>query len=217
MSGVTVRLITVFACESQPIIIEGLRLTLEASEDLMLAGAAHPDQALPAIADIQPDVVLVSAAEPPDDIFGFLKQLREICPTARPVLWVQQPEAVDSGRARELGVRAILRKSLPAGALLSCLAAVGRGGTWTEAAGSANVGGARGLPRLTPRERQILRLLCQGLKNRQIAEALAIAPGTVKVHLMHIFEKTGARNRYELAVGARRLITGEGAGLARAG
>ena len=48
--------------------------------------------------------------------------------------------------------------------------------------------------------------VCGGLKNKEIAEALAITSGTVKVHLMHIFEKTGVKDRFELAVHGRRLV-----------
>jgi DNA-binding NarL/FixJ family response regulator len=59
--------------------------------------------------------------------------------------------------------------------------------------------------RLTPREREVVRLVCQGLKNKQIAANLGITPGTVKVHLMHIFEKTGLKDRFALAVHGRTL------------
>jgi len=61
-------------------------------------------------------------------------------------------------------------------------------------------------PRLTPREKEIVHYVCGGLKNKEIAGALSITPGTVKVHLMHIFEKTGVRDRFELAVHGRRLL-----------
>ena len=64
----------------------------------------------------------------------------------------------------------------------------------------------RSSPRLTPREKDIVHHVCGGLKNKEIAEALAITPGTVKVHLMHIFEKTGVKDRFELAVQGRRLL-----------
>ena len=63
--------------------------------------------------------------------------------------------------------------------------------------------------RLTPRERQIVSLICRGMKNKQIAENLRITPGTVKVHLMHIFEKTGLKDRLALAVHARELVGAE--------
>jgi DNA-binding NarL/FixJ family response regulator len=53
---------------------------------------------------------------------------------------------------------------------------------------------------LTPREQQVLDLVEGGMKNREIARELGIRPGTVKIHLKHIFEKTGVRGRYGLAL-----------------
>jgi DNA-binding CsgD family transcriptional regulator len=57
-----------------------------------------------------------------------------------------------------------------------------------------------GHPDLTPREFQVLALVEQGMKNREIAQELGIRSGTVKIHLKHIFEKTGVRGRYGLAL-----------------
>jgi|YNPNPStandDraft_1061719.scaffolds.fasta_scaffold03044_2 two-component system nitrate/nitrite response regulator NarL len=209
MNPLAVRLTTVFACESQPIVIEGLRLALEACSNLLLVGAAPPERALAPLAELRPHLVLVGSPEDPDPLFAFLQRLRETCPDVKPVLWTREPERIDQSRALELGVRGILRRTLPAGVLLDCLSSVARGELWTEQPARLRPAAPRPAPRLTPRERDVVRLLCRGMKNKQIAEALAIAPGTVKVHLMHIFEKTGARNRYELAVGARRLVGGE--------
>jgi DNA-binding NarL/FixJ family response regulator len=53
---------------------------------------------------------------------------------------------------------------------------------------------------LTAREQQVLELVEHGMKNREIAKELGIRPGTVKIHLKHIFEKTGVRGRYGLAL-----------------
>jgi len=53
---------------------------------------------------------------------------------------------------------------------------------------------------LTAREQQVLELVEQGFKNKEIATDLGIRPGTVKIHLKHIFEKTGVRGRYGLAL-----------------
>jgi len=53
---------------------------------------------------------------------------------------------------------------------------------------------------LTAREHQVLELVEQGFKNKEIAVELGIRPGTVKIHLKHIFEKTGVRGRYGLAL-----------------
>jgi DNA-binding NarL/FixJ family response regulator len=53
---------------------------------------------------------------------------------------------------------------------------------------------------LTPREQQVVELVEQGLKNKEIAREMGIRPGTVKIHLKHIFEKTGVRGRFGLAL-----------------
>lgn len=57
---------------------------------------------------------------------------------------------------------------------------------------------------LTSREQQVLELVEQGYKNKEIASDLGIRPGTVKIHLKHIFEKTGVRGRYGLALSGLR-------------
>ena len=56
----------------------------------------------------------------------------------------------------------------------------------------------------TTREQQVLELVEQGFKNKDIANELGIRPGTVKIHLKHIFEKTGIRGRYGLALSSLR-------------
>jgi DNA-binding NarL/FixJ family response regulator len=53
---------------------------------------------------------------------------------------------------------------------------------------------------LTPRELQVMDLVERGYKNREIGQSLGIRTGTVKIHLKHIFEKTGIRGRYGLAL-----------------
>lgn len=57
---------------------------------------------------------------------------------------------------------------------------------------------------LTARERQVLELVEQGMRNKEIADVLRIRPGTVKIHMKHIFEKTGVRGRYGLALNGLR-------------
>ena len=90
---------------------------------------------------------------------------------------------------------------------MQCLRTVAGNQLWTE-----NLYETRDMPLerprsrpLTPREQEVAALVAKGMKNREIAESLGIATGTVKIHLMHIFEKTGIRDRFELALhGLRR-------------
>jgi DNA-binding NarL/FixJ family response regulator len=111
-------------------------------------------------------------------------------------------------------VRGILKRTIPADTLIECLRAVAEGNLWVENSISNQAVGFRNrktAPRLTAREQEIVQLVCRGFKNRQIAQELSITPGTVKVHLMHVFEKTGVTDRYELALRSPQAI---GPGLA---
>jgi two-component system nitrate/nitrite response regulator NarL len=108
---------------------------------------------------------------------------------------------------------------LPVEALIDCLHAVARGDVWIEGSPEQSPDGTdrRSTPRLTPRERQIVEQICEGLKNKEIAQALSITAGTVKVHLMHIFEKTGVKDRFELAIQGRKLLGLDSAGVPKMG
>src|SRR6185312_14621207 len=102
----------------------------------------------------------------------------------------------------------------------TCLRAVSQGEVWIENSlsdRSVSVLDRRAAPRLTPREKDIVQHVCGGLKNKEIAEALSITAGTVKVHLMHIFEKTGVKDRFELAIQGRKLLGLDPVGVPRRG
>jgi DNA-binding NarL/FixJ family response regulator len=96
----------------------------------------------------------------------------------------------------------VIRKSAEIPAILLCLRTVASGSTWMEDVLFHGNGRRIRAHRseLTPRERQVLQLVEQGMKNSEIARELGIQPGTVKIHLKHIFEKTGVRGRYGLAL-----------------
>jgi two-component system nitrate/nitrite response regulator NarL len=205
--------LTVFACESQPIVLEGLEKVLTTCDDLDYIGAAPAlSDALDALRRHQPNIILIGHAAGLKVVFQFISDVRNTSATCQPVLWVNDLAEIDCFRALQLGARGILKKTLPVQSLIECLRAVGRGDVWIEGTLSDQVVGAldrRSAPRLTPREKEIVHHVCAGLKNKEIAEALHITAGTVKVHLMHIFEKTGVKDRFELAVHGRRMLGAE--------
>lgn len=208
--------LTIFACESQPIVLEGLDKVLGPCDDLHYIGAA-PDltEALEALRRLQPNVILIGQSAGLKVLFQFISDVRSSAASCQPVLWVSDLAEIDCFRALQLGARGILKKTLPVEAIVECLRAVGRGDVWIEGSLSEQVMGAldrRAAPRLTPREKEIVHHVCGGLKNKEIAEALNITAGTVKVHLMHIFEKTGVKDRFELAVHGRRMLGVDHAG-----
>jgi two-component system nitrate/nitrite response regulator NarL len=205
-----VEIITVYVCESQPIVIEGLKRALEGQDDLQLVGFSPSiSDALDAIAAVQPTIILLDQTAGNKAAFELIPKIRTRSLHSHAILWVTTVTEVESFRALQSGMRGILKKTLPVASIVECLRAVGRGNIWIENSISNQVVGflnRRNLPRLTPREYEIVALICRGMKNKQIADELSITIGTVKVHLMHIFEKTGVKDRFELALEAHKLI-----------
>jgi len=200
----------VFACESQPIVLEGLARVLADYEDLEFAGSAsNLNDALESLRHQPSDVVLVDQSAGLKVVFQFISDVKSTSASCQPVLWVNDLTEIDCFRALQLGARGVLKKTLPVEAVVDCLRSVGRGSIWIESSLPDNVLGSldrRAVPRLTPREREVVQHVCAGMKNKEIALALSITSGTVKVHLMHIFEKTGVKDRFELAVHGRRML-----------
>jgi two-component system, NarL family, nitrate/nitrite response regulator NarL len=199
--------VAVYVCELQPIVVEGLRKVLAESGDFEFAGfTARLGEAVDALAQLQPGIFLIDQAVGLSSILRVASSLKDAGVRSSPVLWSTELSEPDAYRAVQMGVRGVVRKVLPVETLLECLRQVARGQIWMEsAAQSAGSLMRKDASRLTPREREVVRLVCNGLKNREIAETLGITPGTVKVHLMHIFEKTGLRDRFALAVHGRNL------------
>ena len=201
---------TVFACEAQPIVIEGLERVLGATTDLQFAGSApNPADALRRIGESRPDLALIDQSQGLRSALQVVSALRDVSVTTQPVLWINEMAESEALRALQFGARGVVRKSLAVTFLLECLRTVLGGQVWIEnglASHAAGLLAPRGAPRLTPREREIVRLVCRGMKNKQIADDLRITAGTVKVHLMHVFEKTGVKDRFELAIHGRRML-----------
>jgi len=208
--------ISVFACESQPIVLEGLAKVLSSCEDLDYVGSAPAlGEAFAAVRQCQPDIVLLDHSAGLKAVFEFIADVKNVAGACQPVLWVHDLADVDCFRALRSGARGILKKTLPVTALIECLRAVAGGNVWIEGSPEQSPDGAdrRSAPRLTPREKQIVQQICEGQKNKEIAQALSITAGTVKVHLMHIFEKTGVKDRFELAIQGRKLLGLDGSAL----
>lgn len=201
---------TILICEPQPIVLAGLKAVLADCEDLVLSGHTGSIGETPiALAERKPDIVLLGHAPSARTVLSDLPRVIEASPTSHIVLWLVEAAELDCLRALQLGVKGVLRKTAPVASLLRCLRSVSEGQIWLEEPNldRSRSENRRTIPRMTPRERQITELVCRGLKNKEIASALSITPGTVKVHLMHIFEKTGVKDRFQLALHGRHLST----------
>ena len=205
-------MIRVCACETQPIVVEGLKSSLQGVEDLEFSGYVDNLTSLfDLVAKDSPRVCLIDKSFGTKSVFQIISDLKARSAETEPVLWAAEISEVESFRALQVGARGILKKTLPVTVILDCIRTVAKGNIWIESSVSNQFVGfinRRSTPRLTPREEEILNLVMKGMKNKQIAEELSITTGTVKVHLMHIFEKTGVKDRFELAMFGRKLRGG---------
>jgi len=173
-------------------------LTIDRSMDLSDATTRNPS---PMTSPEPVDAVVIDKALGMTEVMEFL---RKIASSPRPVptvVWGAISEA-EALRLLQSGARGILRRTSESGTLLKCLRAVTSGGTWMEDGifGSTDKIFNPRRSQLTQRESEVVVLVEKGLRNRDIARLLGIQTGTVKIHLKHIFEKTGVRGRYGLAL-----------------
>lgn len=200
---------SVLLCSNEPILAEGLARILSSADNLeLLSWCASMDALRAQMEALQPDLLLVDLTA--GFTFGVLSSLQEAASHAKIVLWVHSISTELALQAMSLGVRGILRKTLPTETLLRCLMRVNEGELWFEKALTDSIMSARRYS-LTRREGQLVSLLSQGLKNKEIATALNISEGTVKVYLSRLFQKLGVKDRFELALyGLKNLTPGGG-------
>lgn len=193
----------------QPILAMGLESVLCRAPGFELAGICPTVPVLmQRLAADEPDIALLDLT--PEVTFGALSDLRRAIAHCKIVLWVNTISTELAFQAMGLGVRGILRKTLPAELQVKCLQKVHAGELWFEKALTDSFLSARRVA-LTQREGQLVSLLTQGLKNKEIATTLMISEGTVKVYLSRLFQKVGVKDRFELALfGLKNLTTGHG-------
>jgi DNA-binding NarL/FixJ family response regulator len=143
-----------------------------------------------------PSVLIVDKAFGIQALLEWLDEMRQPADPHRAaatdtgiVVWGVSVTEAEALRFLQAGARGILRKT-----------------SWMEDCVFRDSARSDRYPRseLTAREQQVLELVEQGCKNKEIAQELGIRPGTVKIHLKHIFEKTGVRGRYGLALSGLR-------------
>jgi DNA-binding NarL/FixJ family response regulator len=154
-----------------------------------------------------PDVVLMDLTA--EVTFGVLSDMKHAMTHTKIVLWVNTISTELAFQAMGVGVRGILRKTLPTDLQVKCLQKVHQGELWFEKALTDSFLCARRVA-LTQREGQLVSLLSQGLKNKEIAATLGISEGTVKVYFSRLFQKVGVKDRFELALyGLKNLNTAQ--------
>lgn len=199
---------SVLLYSDQPILATGLQSVLRTADGFELVSICSEVPALAGrIVGEQTDIALLDLTS--EITFGALSDLRRAAPSCKIVLWVNTISTELAFQSMGLGIRGILRKTLPTELQIKCLQKVHAGELWFEKALTDSFLSARRVA-LTQREGQLVSLLSQGLKNKEIATALLISEGTVKVYLSRLFQKVGVKDRFELALfGLKNLTTAQ--------
>lgn len=211
--------IHVLIVDDQRLMRDGLRLLLELEDGMDVVGeAANGAEALEKYAELSPDVVLMDIRMPVMDGVEAIRKLHATTPDARVIILTtfdDDAHVFDGLRAGALGY---LLKDVSADELCSAIRKVAAGGALIDPSVTRKVvaefmrmpdrspqqNDALDEP-LSDRELDVLRLLANGHTNREIAESLHLAEGTVKNYVSNILGKIGARDRTQAALQAKSL------------
>ena len=203
MTGEMTMTLRLLLADDHPLVLDGLENLFKNEEDFEVVGrCVNGRETLAAARRHFPDVLILDLrmAE-----LGGLEVLRRLAEERIPVRTVvltagmREREMMEAVRLGALGV--VLKESAP-GVLVDCVRAVARGERYLQPRflqhALATAGANPPEPSLTPRELDLVRMVAQGLRNKQIAERLFITEGTVKVHLHNIYDKLGLNGRLAL-------------------
>jgi len=189
--------LTVIAITDEPLLEAGIRSILSLGSDFeLLSICQKPAELIRTASERKPDLLLC-ALHPGTDL--NFADLRFASPRSVIVVLSRDISPDFAHHALEIGVRGFISSTVTPEMLSECLHAAARGELWMEKSLSMLLLDMRPV-RLSKRQSEVVQLLAQGLKNKEIAEALQIAEGTVKAYLTALFEKVGAKDRFELAL-----------------
>ena len=211
------RTIRVMLVDDQNLVRQGVRSLLELTEDIeVVAEASDGQEAIEMAPDVKPDVMLLDIRMPNKNGLDVLKELHEadtLPPTIILTTFDEDDLVLDGIRT---GARGYLLKDVSLDELVGAVRAVADGQTMVKPAVTERLLAGLGKSRLefssldrpdplTERETEILRLMAGGYSNKEIANALNVAEGTVKNHVSSILSKLGVRDRTRAVLKAFEL------------
>jgi two-component system, NarL family, nitrate/nitrite response regulator NarL len=218
MTTTPVQAIRVLLIEDHAVVRAGLRMLIESRIGLAVVGeAANHAAALALAAREQPDIILLDLDLGAERGLDLLPSLRATASQAQVVVLTGVRDVEEHRRAIRQGVMGLVLKEQAPDVLLKAIEKVHAGEIWFDRAMLASVlsemvlGGARPanaeatrIAMLTEREREVIALVGEGLKNKQIGDRLSITETTVRHHLTSIFNKFGVESRLEMVIFAHR-------------
>lgn len=204
----TEQTITLVVADDHLVVREGLVAILDTADDVhVVAEASTGVEALTAVSEHAPDVLLLDLQMPELDGVGTIRELRARNATTRILVFTAYDDddlIVDAVRA---GVDGYLLKGTGRDELLAAIRTVAAGGSLLQPQIASKLLARVGDEpvQLTPRELEVLELLAKGLANKEIATVLEITARTVKFHASSLFEKLEVENRTEAVTRAIQL------------
>jgi two-component system nitrate/nitrite response regulator NarL len=208
--------IRILISDDHPIVRDGLRKLLSLEEDLEVVGEAGDGEATVLLVEkLDPDVLLLDIRMPGVDGFGALQRLQKLNKRTRVIILTASEDKNEFVQAMKMGCSGIVLKQTAADLIIKSIRRVHAGEIWLDSNTTAAVmrqfaspldgapqPGMRARERspLSNREREIVALVAQGYKNKEMAEKMFISEQTVKNHLHNIFDKLGVSDRLELAL-----------------
>ena len=197
--------IRVLITDDHFIVREGLRLILETAEQITIVGeATNGVECLEQVALLQPDVVLLDLQMPRMDGLTKIQHLRRDLPNLAIVILTTYNEDMMMLQGLQAGARGYLLKDTDRETLLDTITAAAKGETLLkpeilQRVLAAQVGGGKTASpaesMLTGREKEVMALVADGARNKEIAAQLYITERTVKAHLTSVFNKLGVDSR----------------------
>jgi DNA-binding NarL/FixJ family response regulator len=198
----------VVIADDHPAIIDAIAQYFSDEEDVELVGrAADGTQALEQIESLRPDVAVLDIRMPKLGGIEVVRRLHGSEDSPAMILYTGYPERSLLLDALDAGASAFLLKESPLSDLVRAIRIVIDGGTYVDPVLAGVLAGPRAadkLPSLTKREREVLRMLADGMRNEQVGRILSISPLTVRTHVKHAMEKLEADTRTQAVASAIR-------------
>ena len=208
--------IRVVLADDHPIVRDGLRKLLSLEDDIEVVGEASDGrEVVQLVQETSPDVLILDLRMPYMDGLATLQALQQIDRKVRVIVLTASEDKNEFVQAMKLGCSGIVLKQTAPELIVKSIRKVHSGEIWldshttaavmrqfaapTDAISGAPTKGRERSP-LSQREREIVGLVAQGYKNREMAEKMFISEQTVKNHLHNIFDKLGVSDRLELAL-----------------
>lgn len=202
----------ILLADDHPMIRTAIEVLLRDTRYELCGTAANGSEALAEVERLKPNILLLDLEMPGTGGMEVVRALSSQRTAPRIVILTAGIDDSSLMEARALRVHGMVLKNSDPAYVLECLDAVSAGRKWIDpeleerSAELAESFGAGPRPALAPRERELIRFVRRGLRNREIAKELGVTEGTVKVYLHAVFEKLGVSSRTELAVRADEFL-----------